>query len=43
MKNKKINFTKQEREYSDKSQVNKVQAIFQADAHVKAYRKLEEE
>jgi hypothetical protein len=43
MKNKKINFTKQEREYSDKSQVTKVQAIFQADAHVKAYRKLEEE
>jgi hypothetical protein len=43
MKNKKINFTKQEREYSDKSQVTKVQSIFHADAHVKAYRKLEEE
>jgi uncharacterized protein YegL len=38
IKNKEIKFTKQERDYSDKSQ-----ALFQADAHVKAYRKLEEE
>ena len=37
-KNKEIKFTKQERDYSNKSQ-----ALFQADAHVKAYRKLEEE
>ena len=38
IKNKEIKFTKQERGYSDKSQ-----ALFQADAHVEAYRKLEEE
>lgn len=43
IKNKEIKFTKQERDYSNKSQVDKFQALFQADAHVKAYRKLEEE
>jgi uncharacterized protein YegL len=43
MKNKGIKFTEQERFYSDKPSVEKFEDYFQADAHVKAYRKLEEE
>ena len=43
MKSKDIKFTQQERIYSDKPSVEKFENYFQADAHVKAYRKLEEE
>ena len=43
MKSKDIKFTEQERIYSDKPSVEKFENYFQADAHVKAYRKLEEE
>ena len=43
MKSKDIKFTQQERIYSDKPSVDKFEDYFQADAHVKAYRKLEEE
>ena len=43
MKNKGIRFTEQERVYSDKPSIDKFEDYFQADAHVKAYRKLEEE
>ena len=43
MKNKGIRFTEQERVYSNKPSIDKFESFFQADAHVKAYRKLEEE
>ena len=43
MKNKVIRFTEQERVYSNKPSIDKFESFFQADAHVKAYRKLEEE
>ena len=43
MKSKDIKFTEQERIYSDKPSVDKFEDYFQADSHVKAYRKLEEE
>jgi len=43
MKSKDIKFTEKERIYSDKPSVEKFENYFQADAHVKAYRKLEEE
>ena len=43
MKNKSIKFTEEERLHSDKSSRNKFLNNFQADAHVKAYKKLEDE
>jgi uncharacterized protein YegL len=43
LKNKSIKFTEEERVHSDKSSRYKFLNNFQADAHVKAYRKLEEE
>jgi uncharacterized protein YegL len=43
MRSKDIKFTEQERIYSDKPSVDKFREYFQADSHVKAYRKLEEE
>jgi hypothetical protein len=43
IRSKDIKFTEQERIYSDKPSVDKFEEYFQADSHVKAYRKLEEE